>query len=281
VSVISDADGLSTASLMHTTNAGKTWSKAASFPDCDGNIWVVFAPNGTGWVEVGNGQAAMSEAVTIYKRATGGHWSVLSRSATLTGGKGTKGGPTSGGDKTGLGLSGTAGSGVPTLWLTGSSAGTFLVSQSTDGGRTWSRLTFPGVPSGGGIAYPPVFAGAQLGSFQAWYGTSHGSVAVFYATADGGHTWNQHRSPSPVARQLLDVETPSIWFAASGSRLYRTPDGGGLWSHVVASIDLGSSGGSGQLDFVNTHDGWAVLGNQTLWRTSDGGRVWMAVAVRT
>jgi photosystem II stability/assembly factor-like uncharacterized protein len=263
--------------VFHTTNGGRSWSEVGSFPKSDGNAWVEFVNDVQGWVEVGNGQVANTESVTIYATTSGGRrWSIASRSMSATGGKGTVGGPPLSGDKTGLAISGASGtSGVPTLWLSSTGTVTFAVSRSTDAGRLWSGpIVVPHLPvGGGGVAYPPVFVGSQHGVFQGAYGTSHGSIAAFYSTGNGGDTWIQHLPPSPAPR-LLDVVTPATWFAASGSTLYITTDGGVRWSKRPTSIDLGSSAGS-------TLDGWAVLGSQQLWRTTDGGRLWTLETVHT
>jgi photosystem II stability/assembly factor-like uncharacterized protein len=265
----------SPAVVFHTTNGGLTWSPSGSFPRSDGNVWIEFANDHLGWVEVGNGQAAMTEAVSIYLTTNDGRsWSLASRSMSATGAPGTAGGPALSGDKAGLGVSAAPSpSGAPTLWLASSGAVTFLVSRSTDEGRTWTGPLAVGgeTGDGGGIAYPPVFVGSQTGAFQASYGTQHGSVAAFVSTTDGGRSWSL--TPSPKAR-LLAVVSPTTWVAAGGKTVYLTTDGGLTWSRFSSSVDLNGSDLAGQMDFVNTLDGWAILGSQHVWHTTDGGRVW-------
>ena len=79
--------------LFHTTDGGRNWVQAGSFPN-DEEAWVSFLNDQRGWVAVDNGEAGGSGSVSIYETTNGGrHWSLVSRSRSLTGAPGTPGNP--------------------------------------------------------------------------------------------------------------------------------------------------------------------------------------------
>ena len=64
--------------LFHTTDAGRKWVHAGTFPNDLGGAWVSFLNDRRGWVAVGNGAAGGSGTVTIYETTNGGrHWSMV------------------------------------------------------------------------------------------------------------------------------------------------------------------------------------------------------------
>jgi hypothetical protein len=260
--------------LFHTTDAGRKWIHAGTFPNDLGGAWLSFLNDRRGWVAVGNGAAGGSGSVTVYETTSGGrHWSMVSRSRSLTGTPGTPGSPGTA-DVTGLSISGSSRS--PVLWLSGATALTPYLVCSTDGGRLWT----PGCggpvdpyKGSGGEAWPPVFSSKASGALVASYGTPHGSVTAFYSTSNGGNTWVEHRPPRPT-NGPMDVVSPTTWFAVVGKVLYLTTDGGVIWTSIHPTKNLSGYSGTGSLDFVNTVDGWTILGSGQLWHTTDGGRVW-------
>jgi photosystem II stability/assembly factor-like uncharacterized protein len=145
--------------------------------------------------------------------------------------------------------------------------------ESTDGGRRWGRAEVLDPSAGwGGTAWPPVFSSKSDGALAVWYGTPHEVVTAVYSTTNGGWTWVEHQTPSPKPG-LVDVVSPTTWFAATGTTIYRTTDAGTSWSSAHVSLNFSNYQSSNTLDFVNAVDGWAVLGG-ALWHTTDGGRLW-------
>jgi photosystem II stability/assembly factor-like uncharacterized protein len=262
--------------LLHTTDSGRKWTEVGSFPNGVGEAWVSFLNNRQGWVAIGNGAAGGSSSVTIYATSdAGAHWAVVSRSMSLMGKPGTPENPGNCGD-TGLIALGTLRG--PVLWLTGASNIAPCVLESTDGGRRWAGAgPFDPSVGWGGEAWPPVFSSGASGALAVWYGTAHGSVMAVYSTRDHGATWVQHLTPSPKF-ELMDVVASTTWFAATGTTIYRTTNGGASWSSVPASVNFGNYQSPNTLDFVNAADGWAVAGG-ALWHTTDGGRAWVLQAL--
>jgi len=257
--------------LLHTTDGGRKWTEVGSFPNGVGEAWVSFLDNRQGWVAIGNGAAGGTSSVTIYATTdAGAHWAVVARSPSLSGKPGTPDNP-GGCHDTGLTWSGSLR--APVLWLTGEGNVAPCVLESTDGGRRWGRAEVLDPSAGwGGTAWPPVFSSKSDGALAVWYGTPHEVVTAVYSTTNGGWTWVEHQTPSPKPG-LVDVVSPTTWFAATGTTIYRTTDAGTSWSSAHVSLNFSNYQSSNTLDFVNAVDGWAVLGG-ALWHTTDGGRLW-------
>lgn len=96
-------------------------------------------------------------------------------------------------------------------------------------------------------------------------------------TTDGGRTW-QTVTPHdrlPIAGAQLSFLDARRGFALTVAnrriRLYRTANGGVIWSLV------GAPPFNGTIVFLNEHDGFGAMRN--LYRTTDGGRRWERVAL--
>ncbi len=258
--------------LLHTTDGGRKWTEVWSFPNGVGEAWVSFLDNRLGWVAIGNGAAGGTSSVTIYATTdAGAHWAVVARSPSLSGKPGTPDNP-GGCHDTGLTWSGSLR--APVLWLTGEGNVAPCVLESTDGGKRWGRAEVLDPSAGwGGTAWPPVFSSQSDGALAVWYGTPHEVVTAVYSTTNGGRTWAEHQAPSPKPG-LVDVVSPTFWFAATGTTIYRTADAGTSCSSARVSLNFSNYQSSPTLDFVNAVDGWAVLGG-ALWHTTDEGRMWV------
>lgn len=258
--------------LFHSTDGGRRWVRIGSFPDGAGQAWVTFLNDRRGWVAVGNGAAGGSSSVTVYETTSAGaHWSVVSRSMSLTGRPGTPDNPGNCGD-TGLSTSGA--SHAPVLWLTGASNFASCVYRSTDGGKRWTSGGLVDPSRGwGGEAWSPVFSTDSRGSLVAWRGTPRGSVAAFYSTSNGGRTWVERRLPSSTSGPV-DVVSATTWVMAAGTKLYLSINGGFSWSSVPTTLDFSGPSMPGSLAFVNAMSGWAIDGSSQLWHTTNGGHTW-------
>lgn len=204
----------------------------------------------------------------------------------------------------------------PEGWVTGRS-GIDLTSylwRAGDGGRTWRRrlLPFPrGYPprfddddygSGYSIsAYPPLFfgRGRRDGILPVEFRGEKRDGFNIYATRDGGKRW---RPTETLALRTLSlgpsydfVDARHGWLLGlnrdSAARLYRTRDGGRLWTALAPSPRLGTEthGKSSevQLDFVDPQRGWALVTQTDSWTgaknirllaTQDGGTRWQTIA---
>lgn len=140
-----------------------------------------------------------------------------------------------------------AGGAVRGLAFSDSVEGTFVVIETVDGGRTWSR-----VPPD---ALPPAQSGE--GGFAA-SGTcvaTHGDATAWIATGN-----------------------------ARLARVLRTDDGGQSWTWAPVPLDAGDAAGATSVAFRTAEQGVAVGGDlgagdvvgETVARTGDGGRSWSA-----
>lgn len=198
-------------------------------------------------------------------------------------------------------LDGIAGAGGDALYLvvrSGDGRGDDLL-RSTDGGRTWIRVTTPrrdeliavsftnprdgvlGDGDGrfyatrdGGRSWRLVHGpGPDLRSF-AFLSRTHGFALAtglggeIYETVDGGHRWHRFTKLPLVEPLTLAVLPPDhVWIA--GTRwLFRSSDSGRTWQRIeLNSVPTG-------FDFVTPRLGYAPSGAVSSYRTTDGGQHW-------
>lgn len=90
-----------------------------------------------------------------------------------------------------------------------------------------------------GELHADVSAATQAGTV-AYAGTSDGRVLV---SRDNGATWDNNSGPaggaSGISRIWVDGERPDVALAASGSRLFRTVNGGLFWDEVTGALPPG------------------------------------------
>ncbi len=106
-------------------------------------------------------------------------------------------------------------------------------------------------------------------------GITAGYAGEVHYTADGGQTWPRAQNAS-MCRFGVDIVSQNLaWHVGNGGNVRVSIDGGQKWAAVA---NLGSSGISQFISFVDAKTGWAA--NQTtLWVTADGGQKWTAVAL--
>jgi hypothetical protein len=180
--------------------------------------------------------------------------------------------------------------------------------RTTDGGRHWSAVAFPGGSPSGGLAFVDTAQGFATGlsALTATGSEPHGCTSQIWRTADGGASWQA--VPGTCAAYLLSslsFPTPRVGYAGGGNyakfsqvpqlALLATADGGRHWSQVFATPkstavpDGGYGGPFGELHFYDATDGVALAGGCTMgangpcqgqaWWTGDGGRSWSAESV--
>jgi photosystem II stability/assembly factor-like uncharacterized protein len=270
---IERATGRFPVELLHTTNAGRTWTDVNSFAGDYGYVWIDFLNQQRGWVMVDNGAASDNNPVTVYRTDSGGRrWIELARSSEPMR-AGTPGAPSSGCDKSGISFS-DATSG----WITGYCSGGVYLSHTTDGGTRWRslRLTNPVAQANGSDTLPPQFFTDGQGALAADLGGARSTTDVIYTTAGASGSWTPHAVPTAGAPGRIAIVSQTVWIAAAGHTLYTTTNAGASWQSVRSS--LGFSGLIlNTFDFVSPTDGWAITNigqNQQLWRTTTGGVSW-------
>jgi photosystem II stability/assembly factor-like uncharacterized protein len=229
-----------------------------------------------GWLLVGLGAAAGSEAVAIYQTVDGGQtWANVATSASPGTATAAAGAIPFSGDKVGLAFRDAM-----TGWLAGESGDYPWLSRTLDGGRTWQPQPIEApIGAGGdrqrqpGAIGPPQFFDRQDGVLPAYWG--YGVVLV---THDGGASWISTTplpaAPHPPLWAFLDARH---WWASEGAALSITTDGGVHWRQAAPN---GALTGLDQLQFVTPDLGWAVLSAApgrpaTVLQTTDGGDTWV------
>jgi photosystem II stability/assembly factor-like uncharacterized protein len=118
----------------------------------------------------------------------------------------------------------------------GTSATTYVY-RTTDGGHTWSSVSFtvPASSYGGfGVATSLSFVDPLNGWLAVDLGTNANFTSgTLYQTTDGGITWDQESIPVGDA-SLQFITTSGGWAIGGpgGGQLYRTVDGGETWTSV-------------------------------------------------
>lgn len=175
-----------------------------------------------------------------------------------------------------------------------------ILYRTDDGGITWKSFKVPF--SRGDIK----FLDANNGWVLADLGVGAGSNAVaVYQTTDGGATWDQTFINDPndsnasdslplggiksglVALNMKTAYITGVIYAPGTVYLYRTDDGGHIWSQVAVPVTEGMQNfevsiDRDQMKFVSATDGFIALrmsGDTTqtaVYVTQDGGKTWAA-----
>lgn len=179
-------------------------------------------------------------------------------------------------------------------WASGS-AGTVL--RTTDGGRTWARLTVQGADS---LDFRSVWAFDSLTAVVASAGEAADGQARLYRTADGGRTWTL--AHQDTARGVfydaiafwdrdhgLVLSDPVGEGAARRFVVLATSDGGRTWARTPAAGlpparagEAAFAAGNAALAVAGTARAWFVTGGPEgarAFATTTGGARWDAVAV--
>jgi len=143
--------------------------------------------------------------------------------------------------------------------------------RSTDGGASWQEV--------GSAVSPAALAVDPSNSFTIYAGTSRSGI---YLSTDGGNTWTFSNTgmvagatPVNVNALAIDPRIPQRLYAATSIGLFRSSDGGTLWTPVPGAI--------GTLNVlalaINPQDAnfvYAGTAGAGVYRSSDGGNTWTA-----
>jgi hypothetical protein len=162
--------------------------------------------------------------------------------------------------------------------------------RTSDGGRSWQRLSLPGAFSG-----LTMLPGGRI-VYATGSGTGAGCAGAVYESADDGAAWRLlPGSCQPCPLLAVQFITAKIGFAAGGvpvkfggAQLVEATDNGGRtwqvrWRSPVEN-GTGADGAVLRLDMLTGSQGWAVTGGcvvgqngpcpGNVYVTSDGGRRW-------
>jgi len=269
--------GGSTIQVFHTANAGQTWQETTVNVNAstDG-AQITFINANDGWMLVGLGAGAGSEAVAVYRTTDGGvTWANVS--STNPPNNVTPNSLPLGGDKNGLSFLTSS-----TGWATGtepSNTPWFYVTH--DGGQTWQRQPLQLPPNQVSAEFsitPPTFFNANDGILPV-DGFSVGGQAVqgsdIYVTHDGGATWNSTLL-LPINASSADFLDVNHGWVTDGSVLYTTSDGGQHWTKIFSVTS--NMPKFQHLDFTSSQVGLAIAytdsGAMVLLKTTNGGHTW-------
>jgi len=134
--------------------------------------------------------------------------------------------------------------------------------ESTDGGASWARSTAEW--------HAPLTALCSFGLNHAWIGGSGGDL---FRTASSGATWLKGTLGDSLgsAKSIYFIDSLRGWTLTDSNALFRSTDGGGLWTFVGRIRDPAQVG---DLLFVDPGVGVLVGMHYSGWKTTDGGTTW-------
>ena len=261
-----------------TADAGRTWTRPASFHAPGGARWLGFTDPAHGWLLQDLGAAMGNNPVQLYRTGDGGrHWSLIAASPRLNQAGTGRGTLPSACDKTGITFA------TPTDgWLTGacfSLADAVLASH--DGGVHWAPQALP-LPANtcmpdGCLISPPQFFG-RTGFLMIARGEQAPYLLI---TQDTGTTWHV----VPVPRAAGPFRSAQFFSARQGLLIpglhtpgrvfYLTSDAGHTWTPVRQGIRFQADM---TVNFVSPDTGFAwnpdTSGAPPIYATTNGGRTW-------
>jgi photosystem II stability/assembly factor-like uncharacterized protein len=167
--------------------------------------------------------------------------------------------------------------------------------KTSDSGENWSELT-TGLPPNWttltGICFVSVDTGWAVGTYY----DGSGLFAKVVKTTNGGNSWNEQTSWAPATTELKDVfftdkrhgwivgysivHIPGEWYNDWRGIVFRTEDGGILWSYEIRY----DSRGLNTVHFINSTTGWIAGGDyydSIILKTTNGGYNWKSQVSET
>ncbi len=198
----------------------------------------------------------------------------------------------------------TVGADTAWAWTQGETTGSpQALELTTNGGKTWSNVTPPGLAKQTGDHFITGVYGLDASHAWVTYGSvNEGTPETITATADGGRHWTTvGKAPLPVFNGFLYncsldfvspadgwcLSTPVYMTGEEAAIIYRTTDGGEKWQ-LVLTTGTSTTTPPGALplafdknvQFSSPDLGWAVFGSAgpvtgPLYETINGGKTWL------
>jgi photosystem II stability/assembly factor-like uncharacterized protein len=271
-----------TSQVLRTTDGGQTWQQS-TLPAAYLKQ-MTFVDSQHGWILSGWGATGgAAEAVSVFRTSDGGKtWMNVSNALPASTDIPPPGHLPFGGQKSGIHFLNTS-----TGWITGTvlASGLAWLYVSHDGGSTWYQQSLPlppGVPSAQLSLVSPTFFSATDGILPVIFSdliSGSGIATDIYVTHDGGTTW---KSTTPLATvfSTIDFMDRQHGWVTDGMVLYRTSDGGHLWTKLSPGTNFKQIA---YLSFVSNTTGWAISRQSNtsafLLKTTDGGKTWTTTPI--
>ena len=140
--------------------------------------------------------------------------------------------------------------------------------RSSDGGRTWTKISTTLPPDAGFTTSPFV-----VDSHTYLVGTNHSDKAGVFRTTDGGASWTQVFEGAVVGQPLLTTKGSLLW-VVDGGGIIASKDAGTTWTSAARSGTVDS----GAPDLVELAGSMiAAVGNSTVVASPDGGATWQGI----
>lgn len=145
---------------------------------------------------------------------------------------------------------------------------------SNDGGTSWSDRSADGASS-------PTLNSVWF--FDSREGLAFGDDGSALRTSDGGQTWTATASNAPYAgwrRAQFTADAGTGWIISDTGTIYRSTDKGASWLAPVPQTSPSLYGVS-DFHFVDGQNGWAVspyASDASIFRSVNGGSSWQPVA---
>lgn len=258
--------------LVHTTDAGRTWSRTTFSPRA-GMSSVTFVDPSTGWA-AGNEFFRTTDGGRSWQRIDFAHGSLgpvffLDRRIGWTCDR-YRFYRTSDGGSTWQAFPRVSGRGASSLFFFDTQAGWLVtpwgdIERTNDGGRTWTVVH----------QHPDLLSRIWFADrLEGW--AVGGNTALH--TADGGNTWQPRSFPSAerVGTAVFVPPTapgsdPVSYAAGIGGCVVKSSDG---WRTYSVVRPLGSGPDLRGIHFIDAQHGFAVGEYGVLIYTDDGGRTW-------
>jgi photosystem II stability/assembly factor-like uncharacterized protein len=140
--------------------------------------------------------------------------------------------------------------------------------RSSDGGRTWTKISTTLPPDAGFTTSPFVV------DFHTYLvGTNHSDKAGVFRTTDGGAAWTQVFQGAVVGQPLLTTTGNLLW-VVDGGGIIASHDAGATWTSAARSGTVDSAAPS----LVELPGAMiAAVGSSTIVASPDGGASWQKV----
>jgi photosystem II stability/assembly factor-like uncharacterized protein len=146
------------------------------------------------------------------------------------------------------------------VWI---STSNYSFRRSSNGGATWTTLSYPGTAYSGHIRF--------AGETQGWLSTE-GSI---YVTSDGGDSWTMRYEEAPFGNPCV-VNATTAWFSGYYGTCGRTIDGGETWTPVELP-----SGIAPKLKFFDAQNGLVSVMSpdsiRRIYAATNAGASWQAI----